>query len=159
LKNSSIAVITGPFAFWTTARSAETFSGGAFGDAGSSFPFFPSACLLSVFVSEQPARKAAAEASAAAREKPRRVVVVVSFFGSDVEQVPQPEVLQVPQPLAAALITWSWSAIDNPFDRTPPILKKKDSGSRCKGLLFTPLKKAVSLAMAPFQNIARIPSK
>src|SRR5215831_5420960 len=111
LKNSSIEVITGPFAFWTTASSAETFSGGALGEAISSFPPLASACLLSVLVSEQPARKAAAEASAAAREKPLRVVVGASFFGSDVEQVPQPEVLQVPQLLAADFIMRSWSAI------------------------------------------------
>jgi hypothetical protein len=131
----------------TTSRSGETFSGGAFGEAGSSFV---SACLVSVFVSEHAAKKAAAELSIAAREKVRRLTAAgASFLVSEGEQVPHPEELQEPHPVAAVLITWSESDIDYfPFHRLGSRIRYNDS-SNLTEVLFLRGQRALNAQLGP----------
>jgi hypothetical protein len=102
----------------------------------------------------------AAEPSIAVRAKLRRLMRAgASFFGSlDGPHVPHPDVLQVPQPLAAVLITWSESAMVPLFHRFKSRCHPGDSNLQGCGLFLCrcgqPAKsRRENLKLSPIFNI------
>src|SRR5262245_15346408 len=93
----------GPFDFCTTLRSgARLEAGGVPAEAGALFSAV-GCCGL-----EQLDKIAPAEAARAVRPRSRRLnIVVLTTLGGAGEQLPHPDVLQLPQVLTGLLITLS----------------------------------------------------